>query len=268
VGISNSVNQLDRLMDLKLERGYGMVPVARKEFKGEIAFARVSFRYTNDAEPALVGVTFRVPPGSVVAVIGANGSGKSTLIKMILGLYDPQAGSVLIDNNDIRQTNALQLRHAIGYLPQQCDIFFGTVAQNLRLVRPDASDEELHAAAARAGLLDEILQMPAGFNTRLQDSRSDQLSAGFKQRLSLARALLKNCSIMLFDEPANNMDAYSESLFRQAVQEMRGKTTVFIVTHRPSHLKMADFVLYLDRGYLRAAAPPAEVEKLLPKSFV
>ncbi|MBF0271869.1 MAG: ATP-binding cassette domain-containing protein [Magnetococcales bacterium] len=268
VSISNSVTQLDRLMELKVERGYGQVHTARKDFKGEIAFARVSFRYTNDAEPALVGVTFRVPPGSVVAVIGSNGSGKSTLIKLILGLYDPQAGSVLIDNNDIRQINALQLRHAIGYLPQQCDVFFGTVAQNLRLVRPEASDEELHTAAARAGLLEEILQMPAGFNTRLQDSRSDQLSAGFKQRLSLARALLKNCSIMLFDEPANNMDAKSEALFRQAVEEMRGKTTVFIVTHRPSHLKMADFVLYLDRGYLRAAAPPGEVEKLLPRSFV
>ncbi|MBF0191190.1 MAG: ATP-binding cassette domain-containing protein [Magnetococcales bacterium] len=268
VGISNSVNQLDRLMELKVERGYGQVHTARKDFKGEIAFARVSFRYTNDAEPALVGVSFRVPPGSVVAVIGSNGSGKSTLIKLILGLYDPQAGSVLIDNNDIRQINALQLRHAIGYLPQQCDVFFGTVAQNLRLVRPEASDAELHAAAARAGLLEEILQMPSGFDTRLQDSRSDQLSAGFKQRLSLARALLKNCSIMLFDEPANNMDAKSEALFRQAVEEMRGKTTVFIVTHRPSHLKMADFVLYLDRGYLRAAAPPGEVEKLLPRSFV
>ncbi|MBF0614298.1 MAG: ATP-binding cassette domain-containing protein [Magnetococcales bacterium] len=267
-GIANSITQLDRLMDLKVERGYGQVHAARKDFKGEIAFARVSFRYTNDAEPALVGVSFRVPPGSVVAVIGANGSGKSTLIKLILGLYDPQAGSVLIDNNDIRQINALQLRHAIGYLPQQCEIFFGTVAQNLRLVRPEASDEELQRAAERAGLLEEVMQMPRGFDTRLQDSRSDQLSAGFRQRLSLARALLKPCSIMLFDEPANNMDAKSEALFRQSVEEMRGRTTVFIVTHRPSHLKMADFVLYLDRGYLRAAAPPAEVEKLLPKSFV
>ncbi|MBF0628537.1 MAG: ATP-binding cassette domain-containing protein [Magnetococcales bacterium] len=268
VSIAGSITQLDRLMDLKTERGFGTVHTARKDFKGDISFARVSFRYTNDAEPALVGVTFRVPPGSVVAVIGSNGSGKSTLIKMILGLYDPQAGSVLIDNNDIRQINALQLRHAIGYLPQQCDIFFGTVAQNLRLVRPEASDEELHRAAERAGLLEEILQMPRQFETRLQDSRSDQLSAGFKQRLSLARALLKPCSIMLFDEPANNMDAKSEALFRQAVEEMRGHTTVFIVTHRPSHLKMADFVLYLDRGYLRAAAPPGEVEKLLPRSFV
>ncbi|GAB0056688.1 ATP-binding cassette, subfamily C, type I secretion system permease/ATPase [Candidatus Magnetaquicoccaceae bacterium FCR-1] len=268
VGIVNSVTQLDRLMELKPERGFGSLSKARKEFQGEIAFARVSFRYSSDAEPALVGVSFRVSAGSVVAVIGANGSGKSTLIKMILGLYDPQAGSVLIDNNDIRQINALQLRHAIGYLPQQCDIFFGSVAQNLRLVRPDASDEELREACARAGLLEEIMQMPKGFESRLQDSRSDQLSAGFKQRLSLARALLKKSRIMLFDEPANNMDAKSEALFRQAVQEMRGTTTIFIVTHRPSHLKLADQVLFLDRGYLRAAGPPAEIEKLLPRSFV
>ncbi|MEO5347378.1 MAG: ATP-binding cassette domain-containing protein [Magnetococcus sp. YQC-9] len=267
VGIVNSVTQLDRLMELKPERGFGTISKARKEFKGDIAFSRVSFRYTSDAEPALVGVSFHVPAGSVVAVIGANGSGKSTLIKMILGLYDPQAGSVLIDNNDIRQINALELRHSISYLPQQCDIFFGSVAQNLLLVKPDASDAELRDAAARAGLLDDILQMPRGFDSRLQDSRSDQLSAGFKQRLSLARALLKKSPIMLFDEPANNMDANSEALFRQAVEEMRGSTTIFIVTHRPSHLKMADLVLYLDRGYLRAGTP-AVIEKSLPTSFV
>ncbi|MBF0295574.1 MAG: ATP-binding cassette domain-containing protein [Magnetococcales bacterium] len=267
-GVVSSVTQLNRLMELPVERGYGVIPIARKQFKGEIAFARVSFRYTSDSEPALVGVSFRVAPGQVVAVIGANGSGKSTLIKMILGLYDPQAGSVLIDNNDIRQTNALQLRHAIGYLPQTCDIFFGTVAQNLRLVCPDASDAELEAATAQAGLLEEIRQLPEGFRTRLSDSRNELLSAGFKQRLSLARALLKNSSIMLFDEPANNLDATSEALFREAVARLRGNTTIFIVTHRPSHMKMADYVLYLDRGYLRAAGTPQEIEKLLPRGFV
>ncbi|MBF0180985.1 MAG: ATP-binding cassette domain-containing protein [Magnetococcales bacterium] len=267
-GVASSVTQLNRLMDLPVERGYGVIPIARKQFKGEIAFARVSFRYTSDSEPALVGVSFRVAPGQVVAVIGANGSGKSTLIKMILGLYDPQAGSVLIDNNDIRQTNALQLRHAIGYLPQSCDIFFGSVAQNLRLVKPDASDAELEAATAQAGLLEEIRQLPEGFRTRLQDSRNELLSAGFKQRLSLARALLKKSSIMLFDEPANNLDATSENLFREAVARLRGTTTIFIVTHRPSHMKMADYVLYLDRGYLRAAGTPQEIEKLLPRAFV
>ncbi|MBF0285773.1 MAG: ATP-binding cassette domain-containing protein, partial [Magnetococcales bacterium] len=268
VQILNSLHQVDRLMEIKGERDAQSGQRAELEVKGAVAFSRVSFRYVNDAEPALVGVTFRIPPGSLVAVVGANGSGKSTLIKMILGLYTPQAGSVLIDDSDIRQVDPVELRQTVSYLPQTCDIFFGTVAQNLRLVNPVASDQELEVAAARAGLLQEIRNMPQGFETRLQESRSERLTAGFKQRLSLARAYLKRSSILLFDEPANHLDSESEKLFVDAMAGMRGSATIFVVTHRPSHMRMADVVLYLDGGYLRGIGSPDDVKKLLPQSFV
>ncbi|MBF0420897.1 MAG: ATP-binding cassette domain-containing protein [Magnetococcales bacterium] len=268
VQVFNSMNQTDRLMEIKGEREIGAIAPMGKQFKGEVVFNRVSFRYRNDADPALIGVSFRIPAGSVVAVIGANGSGKSTLLKMILGLYTPQAGSISIDNGDIRQCDPLELRQGISYLPQTCDIFFGTVAQNLRLVNPDASDAELEAAAARAGLLEEIQQMQKGMNTRLQEGGGGSLSSGFRQRLSLARVYLKSQSIMLYDEPGNNLDAESERMFLEAVNYLRGKSTIFIVTHRPSHLKISDLVLYMDGGYLRAAGKPEDVSKLLPKSFV
>ncbi|MBF0322221.1 MAG: ATP-binding cassette domain-containing protein [Magnetococcales bacterium] len=268
VQVFNSMTQTDRLMEIKGEREIGAIAPMGRTFQGEVVFNRVSFRYRNDADPALIGVSFRVPAGSVVTVIGANGSGKSTLLKMILGLYTPQAGSILIDNGDIRQTDPLELRQGISYLPQTCDIFFGTVAQNLRLVNPDASDAELEAATARAGLLDEIKRLPKGFDTRLQESGDGTLSSGFRQRLSLARVYLKSQAIMLYDEPGNNLDAESERLFLEAVNELRGKSTVFIVTHRPSHLKIADLVLYMEGGYLRAAGTPAEVSKILPNGFV
>ncbi|MBF0153014.1 MAG: ATP-binding cassette domain-containing protein [Magnetococcales bacterium] len=268
VQVFNSMTQTDRLMEIKGEREIGAIAPMGRQFKGEVVFNRVSFRYRNESDPALIGVTFRAPPGSVVAVIGANGSGKSTLLKMILGLYTPQAGSILIDNGDIRQTDPLELRQGISYLPQTCDIFFGTVAQNLRLVNPDASDAELEAAADRAGLLDEIKRLPQGFDTRLQESGGGMLSSGFRQRLSLARVYLKSQSIMLYDEPGNNLDAESERLFLEAVGNLRGKSTVFIVTHRPSHLKIADLVLYMEGGYLRASGTPEEVTKVLPNGFV
>ncbi|MBF0425929.1 MAG: ATP-binding cassette domain-containing protein [Magnetococcales bacterium] len=268
VQVLNSMTQTDRLMEIKGEREAGAIAPMGRQFRGEVVFNRVSFRYRNEADPALIGVSFRAPPGSVVAVIGANGSGKSTLLKMILGLYTPQAGSIMIDNSDIRQTDPLELRQGIGYLPQTCDIFFGTVAQNLRLVNPDASDAELAAAADRAGLLEEIKSLPQGFDTRLQESGNGTLSSGFRQRLSLTRVYLKSQSIMLYDEPGNNLDAESERLFMEAVGGLRGKSTVFIVTHRPSHLKMADLVLYMDGGYLRASGTPEEVTKLLPSGFV
>ncbi|MBF0455930.1 MAG: ATP-binding cassette domain-containing protein [Magnetococcales bacterium] len=268
VSVFNSTAQLDRLMDIRGERNISKDAITQQKFVGEVAFARVSFRYVNDADPALVGMSFRIPAGSVVTIIGANGSGKSTLMKLIMGLYSPQAGSVLIDNNDIRQLSPIELRHAISYLPQKCDIFFGTVAQNLRLANPEASDEELEEAARQSGMLEEIQDLPRGFNTRLQDSGGEQLSAGFRQRLSLTRTLLKRSPITLFDEPSNNMDSKSETLFLETINRMRGKSTVFIVTHRPSHLKMADLVLYLDRGYLKAIGPPDEINKMLPKTFV
>ncbi|MBF0460174.1 MAG: ATP-binding cassette domain-containing protein [Magnetococcales bacterium] len=268
VQIFNSLNQVDRLMEIKGERDAYTASRSRLQFTGAVTFSRVSFRYTNDAEPALVGVNFRIPAGSVVAVIGANGSGKSTLIKLLLGLYTPQAGSIQIDDEDIRQLDPIALRQSISYLPQISDIFFGTVAQNLRLADPVASDEELEVAAAKAGLLAEIQKMPKGFGSHLNGSDSAQLSAGFKQRLSLARVYLKRSRIVLFDEPANNLDADSEQLFRNAVQELRGTTTILIVTHRPSHMQMADLVLYLDAGYLRGAGAPEEVKKLLSKDFI
>ncbi|MEO5364699.1 MAG: ATP-binding cassette domain-containing protein, partial [Magnetococcus sp. DMHC-8] len=268
VQIFGSLNQVDRLMEIKGERDAYTASRGRLNFKGSVLFSRVSFRYTNDAEPALVGINCQIPAGSVVAIIGANGSGKSTLIKLLLGLYVPQAGSIQIDDEDIRQMDPISLRQSISYLPQICDIFFGSIAQNLRLANPVASDAELETAAARAGLLAEIQSMPEGFNTRVDESRMSRMSAGFKQRLSLARVYLKRSRIVLFDEPANNLDADSEQLFRNAVDELRGTTTILIVTHRPSHMQMADIVLYLDSGYLRAAGPPDEVKKMLSKNFV
>lgn len=263
--VFNSMRQIDNLMRMRPDRDINTVKAAPPVPRGEVSFARVSFRYSNDADPALLGVSLKVMPGQVCAVAGPNGAGKSTLIKLITGIYTPQAGSVRIDNVDIRQIEPGILRSLISYMPQRCEVFYGTVAQNLRLVHPLASDDELKWSTSMAGILDDIMAMPRGFDTRISDGRADQLPYGFRQRLGLARTYLRQAPVILFDEPGNGLDNDSELLFQQALQYMRGKATIFIVSHRPSHLRLADVVVMMEDGYVRQVGTYEQVSPLIMK---
>lgn len=262
--VRSSIRQIDNLMGLRPERDPRAMIAPIKSIKGRVVFSRVSLRYSNDADPALIGVSFEAKPGEVIAVVGRNGSGKSTILKLIAGLYSPQAGSVRIDNMDIRQLDPIELRHAIAYVPQVCNLFHGTIAQNLRLAHPTATDEDLRWACEMADVQREIDALPEGLGTRVGDGRSDQLPASLTQKLSLVRAYLKRAPITLFDEPVNGLDFEGDKAFMAAIERMRGQSTIFIVTHRPSHLRMADKILVLDGGYLRLAGPAEEVRPRIP----
>jgi ATP-binding cassette subfamily B protein len=255
VRVLSSLQQVERLMRLPVERGTGTRQTTRPETHGTVAFSRVSFRYSNDADPALLGVTFTVPSGKVVAVAGPNGSGKSTLLKLIVRAFSPQAGVIKLDNVDIRQLTTADLRAQVSYMPQNCELFYGTVAQNLRLSHPTATDEEMRWAATIAGLIDDIEALPESFQTRISESRSEQLPHGFRQRLSLARTLLKAAPVVLLDEPGNGLDDEGEKALVRCIDWLRGRSTVFIVSHRPSHMRLADAVIYLEAGNLRALGP-------------
>jgi ATP-binding cassette subfamily B protein len=246
-----SIRQIDKLMKMKVEREFAAPRQTAPTYKGELSFNRVSFRYSNEADPVLLGVSLKIEPKRVVAVAGPNGAGKSTLLKMITGVYQPQAGSVRLDNVDIRQLDPTDLRGMVSYVPQRCDVFYGTIAQNLRLAHPTANDDELRWASELAGLHAEIMDMPKGYDTRIQDGQGEQLPNGFKQRLALARAYLKPAPLMLFDEPGNGLDIEGDKAFLAAVQHLREQATVIIVSHRPSHLRVADAVVYMQDGYVR-----------------
>jgi len=270
--VRSSIRQLNALMAMRPERAPGVMPAPLRSIQGRVTFSRVSLRYSADADPALVGVNFDVEAGEVVAIVGANAAGKSTLLKLLLGMHGPQAGSILIDSRDIRQMDPIELRHAIGYVPQTCRFFYGTIAQNLRLANPLAADEDLRAAADQAGVLDDVLALEqgsgkwrrTGFDVRIGDSSVKQLPASLQQRLNLARAYLKRAPIMLFDEPGAGLDYAGDQKFIETVKQLKGKATVFLVTHRPSHIRAADKIIWLEGGHVMAVGPTEDIMKRMP----
>jgi len=266
--IRASIRQVNALMNIETERDPTITTNPLKKFQGQIRFNRVSVRYPNALDPALMNVSFAVNAGEVVAITGRNGSGKSTLFKLLLGLYKPQAGSLYIDDLDIRQMDPFELRNAIGYLPQKPYIFYGSVAQNLYMANLNATEEELFLAAQRADIHEEILTLANGYETLLDDQSVVQLPASFLQRLSLARTYLKNPSIILLDEPANTLDEKGEQALLKTIEYFRKNATVLIITHRPSHLRLADRILLLHEGQLLVAGQTQQVLKNLPKEFI
>ena len=253
--VRSATRQIDSLMKIQGERQETATSLVSRGLEGSIEFARVSFRYSMNVDPALIGVEFKVNPGELIAISGPNGGGKSTLLKLVLGMYQPQAGSILIDNVDLRQLDPMELRRSIGYAPQDTQLFRATIAQNLRLARPDASDDEVYQALEMAGALEQIMALPKGIDYRVGDN-TNELPSSLKQKLSLARAYLTRAPIMLFDEPGAGLDDSGDQKFMETLKALKGKATVLFISHRPSHIRLADTLLVMDKGYLRAAGPP------------
>jgi ATP-binding cassette, subfamily C, bacterial LapB len=263
VRVLSSVRQINNLMNLQVEQEADSHQSVRSHVRGEVKLSRVSFRYSMNADPALLGISFDAEPGELVAIAGGNGSGKSTLLKLMVRAFHPQAGSIRLDGTDVRQLSQSNLREEVSYMPQHCDIFYGTIGQNLRLVNPTATDEEMYWAAERADVLDDILAIEqgsgswkrSGFGARISDAQADQMPNGFRQRLGLARAFLKPAPLILLDEPGNGLDPDGDRAFVNALRHLRGKSTIFLVSHRPSHLKLADKIIYLENGSIKVMGP-------------
>lgn len=250
-----NARQINGLMSIRPEREPRCATLQPRRLKGEVSFSRVSLRYRNDADPALVGVSFTVKPGQIVAIVGPDGAGKSSLLKVMLGLYAPQAGNVRIDGVDIRQMDPIDLRKSVGYVPQASALFYGTIAQNLRFADQTADDSELRWALSLAGALDEVEALPRGLDTRIGDNQSLRLSPSLTQKICLARAYIRRPRILLLDEPASRLDFDGDKALHAALSALRGHSTIFLVTHRPSHLTLADTVLTMDAGMIAPAGP-------------
>jgi ATP-binding cassette subfamily C protein/ATP-binding cassette subfamily C protein LapB len=259
----NSIAALNGMMALEPERKHGSRGRSRKSFAGRVAFNHVSFRFAQDRDPSLIGVNFDVRPGELIALAGPSGAGKSTVLKLILGLYTPQFGSVLLDGLNVRQLDPVHLRQSIAYLPHSIKFFHGTVAQNLRLAQPTASDQDLTLATIEARVFDEIMALPRGFETWLDDEQLTHMPDSLRQRLALARLFVRKSSILLLDEPAQGLDSAGDQAFVDALLNRKGQSTIFVVTHRPDQMRIADRVFLLEKGSLRDGGSPQKAFPIL-----
>jgi ATP-binding cassette, subfamily C, bacterial LapB len=250
-----SIRQVDGLLALETERPPPGQARLAPPSRGDIQFQRVVLRYTAQSEPVLAGASFSVRHGEVVAVVGANGSGKSTLMKLVAGLYRPQGGVVRIDGQDLRAFDPAVLRRAVACVPQAPDLLYGTIAQNLRLAKPSATDAELREAALAAHALDAIEALPEGWESRVGDNSTARLPRSLLVRITLARALLRDAPVLLFDEPMAGLDDVAADAIAEAIARRRGSATILLATHRPSHLRLADRVLRLSEGLVEEAQP-------------
>ena len=220
----------------------------------ETGLKKVIFKYPEQALNAIEDVSFTISAGEKVGVIGRIGSGKTTLQKLILSLYEPEEGAVLIDGIDLRQIDPVDLRKAIGYVPQDLFLFQGTIKENIVAGHPRASDAEILVAAKLSGLDDFVSVHPLGYDMPVGE-RGESLSGGQRQTVVLARSLIHNPSILLFDEPTNAMDSRSEEQFKKRMELVLADKTMVLVTHRASLLSMVDRILVMDQGRLLADGP-------------
>ena len=230
------------------------LPLARAE--GSFEFRDVAFLY--EGGRGLENVSFQVPAGARVGIVGETGAGKSTLLNLMMRFYDPTHGQVLLDGKDVREYRIADLRRQFAVVLQEPVLFAASIAENIAYGNPDATDEEIIAAAKAASSHDFIMRMPEGYDTR-PGERGTLLSGGERQRISLARAFLRNSPILILDEPTSSVDVQTEASIMQATEAlMRGRTT-FMIAHRLNTLKSCDLILVLDRGAL------AEVRETLPE---
>ncbi|MGZ3275245.1 MAG: ABCB family ABC transporter ATP-binding protein/permease [Caulobacteraceae bacterium] len=212
----------------------------------DLAFNRVSFRHTARSQ-GLDGVSFRAPPGSTTGIVGTSGAGKTTMVRLALRLIDPQAGAVTLDGQDMRGVRLASLRHAVALVPQDVALFNDTLRVNIGFGRPDASEEEIWAAADDAELGVFIRGLPEGMETKVGE-RGLKLSGGERQRVGLARALLTNPRLLILDEATSALDSRTEAAIQQTLRRLRGGRTTLVVAHRLSTIADADQILVLKGG--------------------
>ena len=222
---------------------------------GEVRFEGVQFRYGDRGDDmVLSGVELTARPGEVIALVGPSGAGKSTLVTLVPRFYDPTFGRILLDGIDIRELDVSFLRSLIGIVPQETQLFSGTVAENIRYGRPGAADSDVRAAAHAANAHDFIMGFPDDYRT-IVGERGVKLSGGQRQRVAIARALLKDPRILILDEATSSLDSESEALVQEALERlMRGRTT-FVIAHRLSTVRNADRIVVLDGGKIVEEGP-------------
>ncbi len=223
-----------------------------------ISFSGVTYTYPGSEHPALNGISLTLPPGTCTALVGRSGAGKSTLVNLLLRFMNVQDGHIAVNDIPLAELPVEVWREYVALVPQRPYLFYGNVLTNIRLARPDASDEEVEQAAELAGALEFIRQLPQGFATEIGE-RGLRLSAGQAQRIAIARAFLKDASLLILDEPTSSLDAKSELLIRQALERLTQDRTVLVIAHRYNTIAHASQVAVLENGKLVEVGEPDDL---------
>lgn len=259
---ATALQSLDNILEQPVERGADSNFVSRQHFTGEIEFKEVDFNYPGQDNAALRNVSLKIRAGEHVAILGRVGSGKTTLEKLILGLYRPTAGAVLVDGIDLRQLDPAELRRNIGYVPQDVMLFYGSLRDNLTISSPSADDAAVLRAAQVGGIIEFVNSHPRGFDMTVGE-RGESLSGGQRQAVAIARAVINDPPILLMDEPTGSMDHSSEEEIKQRLRSFAAGKTMIVVTHRTSLLDLVDRIIVIDAGKVVADGPKAQVIEAL-----
>lgn len=263
----SGLNTIESHMKMTPERPEQATFLHRASFQGAIEFRNVTFVYPGQENPALRNVSFKLQAGEKVAFIGRVGSGKSTIQRLILGLYTPTEGAILIDGIDLRQIDPAELRRAAGFVSQDVQLFYGSLRENIALGAPFANDHDVFMAADIAGVTEFANRHPRGFDMLIGE-RGESLSGGQRQAVGIARAVLNDAPILLLDEPSSGMDFQSEDQLKAQIGHFSKGKTLVLVTHRTSLLAMVDRLLVFDNGQLMADGPKAQVVEALQSGRV
>jgi subfamily B ATP-binding cassette protein MsbA len=246
------------VLDLPVESDGGADAIVLPKIDGAIRYERVTFSYETSAQPVLVDLDAEIAAGEIVALVGPSGAGKTTIVNLVPRFYSPQSGRVTLDGVDVERLLLHQLRHAIAIVPQEAMLFSGSVADNIRYGRLDATQKEIEAAAREANAEEFILDLPFGYDTPVGD-RGMRLSGGQRQRISIARAVLRDPRILILDEATSALDSHSERLIEGALDRLLPGRTTLIIAHRLSTIRRASKILYIEGGRVRESGSHEEL---------
>jgi len=263
----NSLDSISQVMTLPVDRPTGKQYLNRSELQGGIQFKEVSMTYPGEQRPVLNKVSLKIKPKEHIALLGRVGSGKTSFAKLIMSLYDPNEGSILLDGTDLSQIDPAKLRHQIGYVSQDVVLFYGSIRENINIGTVRVDDALILEAARIVGIDTFINQHPMGFDMPVGE-RGCNLSGGQRQMIAIARALVYNPPVLILDEPSTAMDERTEAIFRHNLKEYAKDKTLLLITHKASMLQLTDRIIVFDQGAVVADGPKDAVVKALAEGKV
>lgn len=255
-----AINRLSELMDLSIEDNDIESKLSKVDIRGDINFEDISFRY-GSRPPIINKISFTLKKGSKIAIVGKSGAGKSTIAKLLMKFYETNNGNIIMNGYNIKDIKISTIRELIGYVPQNIELFTGTITDNLKIGNEHATFEEIIAATKLAGCYNFIQKLPNGFNSFVEENGSN-FSGGEKQRIAIARAFLKPRQLYIFDESTSNLDSFSEKYIQRAMIEATNDITTIIIAHRISTIINSDYIIYLDDGNIIEEGTHKELLKL------